>query len=121
MMMDFDRFTTAVKLAYRRCGGSAYSLEDVLHVFRYYFDTYEMIMETAHPMINVIQAASIIEKMPYLMVEDGYKSDMEDLRPEDYEELIDQHFATRYKRCDYNINHFFSGDVRYYRSLEVLL
>ena len=130
MMMDFDRFTTAAKLAYRRCGGSAYTIDEVLRVFRYYFDTYEMIFETAHPMISIVQIVRIIEKMPFVLEEednppsrapgeeDGY-SRMIDLLPEDYEAMIDQHFITKYRACDYNINHFFSGkirDLRYYET-----
>ena len=32
--------------------------------------------------------------------------------------MIDQHFQTRYRRCDYNINHFFSGRIRELRFYE---
>lgn len=126
-MFDFERFTTAAKLAYRRVDGSAYSFDDVLHVFRFYFLTYELVMETAHPAISIAQIARIIEKMPYLLIKDddppadnppyeGGGNDDEarwiDLSPEEYELMIDQHFVTNYARCDYNINHFFSGKIR---------
>ena len=55
--------------------------------------------------------------MPYIDQEDkgGY---FEDVAPEDYRVLIDKHFATKYRRCDYNINHFFSGRIRLMRWLE---
>lgn len=114
MLFDFERFSTSAKLAYRRCNGSAYSLEDVLRVFRYYFETYEMIFDTAHPMISIAQIARIIECMPIL--HDGEY----DISPEDYEAIVDQHFVTKYRHCDFNINHFFSGqirDLRYYETL----
>lgn len=120
MMMDFDRFTTAAKLAYRRCGGSAYTIDEVLRVFRYYCDTYEMIFETAHPMISIVQIVRIIEKMPFILEEEGHESRMCDIGPEDYEVMIDQHFITKYKGCDYNINHFFSGQIRNLRYYETL-
>lgn len=129
MIFDFDRFTTAVKLAYRHCDGCAYDLEEVLHVFRYYFETYEMILDTAHPMISIAQIAKIIIQMPYVLVEDDdppnnapgeedYGPTMLDLLPEEYEAMIDQHFITKYARCDYNINHFFSGMIRQLRYYE---
>lgn len=117
MLFDFDRFTTSVKLAYRRCGGSAYGLEDVLRVFRYYFDTYEYIIGEVHPVISISQIVSIIEKMPTVLDEDEF-ADPVDITPDDYECIIDQHFITKYMRCDYNINHFFSGQIRDLRYLE---
>lgn len=112
-MFDFESFTRIVKLAYRRCGGSSYTLPEVLQVFRYYFVTYELIFEQPHPFINVSQAAGIIEKMP--RTRNGIP-----LVPEEYEVIIDQHFITKYRCCDYNINHFFSGqirDLRYYETI----
>lgn len=122
MLIDFDRFVISCKLAYRRCGGSennAYSMKDVLWVFRYYFETYELIFNEPHPMISVQQIANIIEKMP--IVDDGPEDiDNIELTPEDYETLIDQHFVTKYKGCDYNINHFFSGCIRKMRYFETL-
>lgn len=120
LLFDFERFTLNCKLAYRRCGGSLYSLEDVLRVFRYYFDTYEYIFETAHPMLKIDQIAGIIAKMPYVLDDDYESRTMIDIDPDCYEVIIDQHFATKYRNCDYNINHFFSGkirDMRYYETL----
>lgn len=110
MLFDFERFTVAAKLAYRRVGACPYSIDDVLRVFRRYFETYELLMETAHPPISIEQIRRIIEKMPY--VRDGY------VEPETYEDIIDQHFYTAYTHCDYNINHFFSGDIRNNRCYE---
>lgn len=115
VLFDFERFSISAKLAYRRCNGSAYSLDEVLQVFRYYFDTYEIIFDVAHPMISINQIVKIIERMP--IVNDGAA----DVSPEDYEAIIDQHFVTKYRRgCDYNINHFFSGEIREHRYYETL-
>lgn len=113
MIFDFDSFTRTVKLAYRRCGGSSYTLPEVLQVFRYYFETYELIFEQPHPFINVSQTAGIIEKMP--CTRNGIP-----LAPEAYEAMIDQHFSTNYQHCDFNVNHFFSGDIRENRYYETL-
>lgn len=116
-MFDFERFIIAARLAYRRCGGSAYSLEEVLQVFQYYFETYELIFGNAHPMISIAQIARIIDCMPFIF-DDG---EMIDISPDEYETIIDQHFVTKYKKdCDYNINHFFSGRIREMRYYETL-
>lgn len=117
MIFDFDRFTISAKLAYRRCGEGAYSLEEVLHVFRYYFETYEMIFDEAHPAISIAQITRIIEKMPFILEEDA-ESHEASISLEGYEAIIDQHFATKYRNCDYNINHFFSGMIRNLRYYE---
>lgn len=121
MLFDFDRFTVTAKLAYRRIGGSRFSLEDVLGIFRYYFETYELVFGEAHPMISLNQTASIIEKMPCMADESeigGISGD--ELDPEMYPLLIDQHFTTNYRNCDFNINHFFSGFIRNYRFFETM-
>lgn len=116
-MFDFERFIVSAKLAYRRCGSSAYSFEEVLRVFRYYFETYELIFGEAHPMISIDQIVRIIDCMPFIF--DGGK--MIDIYPDEYETIIDQHFNTRYMAgCDYNINHFFSGRIREMRYFETL-
>ena len=121
--MKIQGFTCVLppNMVYRRCNGSAYSLEEVLQVFHYYFETYEMIFDTAHPMISIDQIARIIDRMPMVLDGDYESRSMIDISPEDYEAIIDQHFVTKYKRgCDYNINHFFSGqirDLRYYETL----
>ena len=119
MLFDFGRFTTSVKLAYRRCNGSSYSLDDVLRVFLYYFETYELVMNKAHPTLTIEQIANIIDKMPFVLDEEHEKRGMIDISSDEYRAMIDQHFITKYRNCDYNINHFFSGrirDMRYYET-----
>lgn len=125
LIFDFDRFTISVTLAYRRCGGSSCTLPEVLRVFRYYFETYELIFNEAHPAISIQQIANIIDKMPVISDseyedEEGRRHSIDvDLTPEDYKLIIDQHFNTKYQLgCDYNINHFFSGKIRENRYYE---
>lgn len=46
-------------------------------------------------------------------------SDMaDDMDPEIYAELIEQHFKTRYDNCDYNICHFMTEGIRNNRYYE---
>jgi len=88
-------------------------------VFRHYFKKHEDAFKKVHPNIRLEQIESIIKIMPYL--DRGERSSAEGvIEPEDYAALIDKHFKTRYRGCDYNINHFFSGDIRLMRYYEVL-
>lgn len=114
MLFNFERFTECAKLAYRHFENSPYSLNDVLAVFKYYFETYEYVLGQVHPPIKVKQIRDIIMKMPFFD-ERGINVD---LTVEDYEILIDQHFVTDYRECDYNVIHFFSGKIRELRYYE---
>jgi hypothetical protein len=102
-----------------------YSLDDVLSVFQYYFQAYEKAFPKGkpHPAIKVEQIQNIIEAMPYIDG-DGTSSAGGDIDPGAYEALIDKHFQTKYNvgygGCDYNINHFFCGDIRLLRFYEEL-
>ena len=117
MLFDFDTFSRIVRRVYPR--GSAYSLHDALSVFYAYFQRYEQQTGRAHPNIRGEQIRTIVEKMPYLDIEDmsGHSIDID---PEDYPALIEKHFRTKYRRCDWNINHFFSGRIRELRFYEEL-
>ena len=94
MLFDFEKFSNITASVYP---GGAYSLEDALSVFRYYFEQYEE--HTGRPHLPI-------------------KAD-QDVSPLDYPALIDQHFRTKYRNCDYNICHFFSGKIRAMRFFEV--
>ena len=101
MLFDFDKFKNSVKLAYRQCNEPVYSVEEVLQVFQYYFEVYEYNLGKKHPALKLDQIAF-------------------DIEPNAYEDMIDQHFKTTYNggKCDYNINHFFSGRIRKNRYYE---
>ena len=69
------------------------------------------------PPIRAVQIERIIREMPYIDETDKANSTM-DIDPDCYEDMIDKHFRTRYRNCDYNINHFFSGRIRVLRFYE---
>jgi len=95
---------------------SFYTLEDTLAVFECYFEKYEETLRAVHPNIRLPQ----IEKIIMVMPDTGGSTHEIKLDPDDYPALIDKHFETQYKAgCDYNVNHFFSGDVRAMRYYEV--
>ena len=84
-------------------------------MFRQYFQAYETYIGRPHPPIRREQVDKIMQIMPAV----GYDIPAwPELTPEDYQSLISLHFKTRYKRCDFNINHFFSGRIRELRLYE---
>ena len=118
MLFDFNTFQKVVDRAYP--DDSPYTKDSVLFVFWEYFQAYEDFRGgRAHPFIKVSQIKRIINIMPFF--EDEHEHFV-DLEPEDYRAMIAQHFITKYNvgngGCDYNINHFFSGDVRKNRFYE---
>lgn len=120
MQFDFPLFQGFASIAYRNVGSSPYSFDDVLRVFKCYFAYYEAWMNKPHPPIRIEQIERIISVMPYIDREDigAYSADID---PGDYKTIIERHFQTAYKpRCDYNINHFFSGNIRLLRYYEEL-
>lgn len=122
MTFDIETFSKFAERAYRNTSGQGYSIygfNESLEVFRLYFAWYEHIRRRVHPNIRLIQIENILTVMPYL--DDTYRGNQIttiDIEPECYEEIIPQHFKTRYNHCDYNINHFFSGDIRTLRFFE---
>ncbi len=119
MMFNFPLFERLVDRAYDNIGGSPYTQDEVLMIFRHYLEQYENTFNEVHPNIRVLQIERIILKMPYIDG-DGKSSAGADIDPEAYILLIDKHFKTQYRNCDYNINHFFSGDIRLMRFYEEL-
>ena len=116
MYFNFKLFSVLTAKAYNNVGDSCYSLEEVLSVFEYYFKSYEDTFQEVHPPIRMAQIQKIIQVMPYIDREHGHIADIDS---KCYEAMIDKHFETQYK-CDYNINHFFSGDIRMLRYYEEL-
>lgn len=108
LLFDFDKFSSITASVY---ADSPYSLAEVLEVFP------EAYTGAPHPPIRANQIERIIHEMPYIDETDKAHSTM-DIDPNCYEDMIDKHFRTRYRNCDYNINHFFSGRIRVLRFYE---
>lgn len=117
MQFDFETFAKLAERAYNEDVPSmdGFTLAEALDVFRRYFQEYERCRGEPHPPIRLEQIRAIMEEMPGVM--DGHDRYI-DLDPEDYPAMIERHFHTRYRHCDYNINHFFSGRVREMRYYE---
>jgi len=94
------------------------SRKTAVEVFQIYFRYYEQATGEKHPYLKSETVRSIVSKIPYLY--DDEKELTGYLETEDYKVMIEQHFNTPYKNCDYNIAHFFSGDIRQNRFYETL-
>lgn len=116
MLFDFDKFEKIAASVYPQ---SPYSFEESMSIFRYYFECYERHTGHAHPPIRATQIAHICEIMPFID-EKTIGVLCSDIVPESYPAMIDKHFVTKYRSCDYNICHFFSGRIRELRFYEVL-
>ncbi len=115
MVFDFETFSRIAAKVYEQ--GNPYSLDDCLMVFKCYFENYEKYRGHSHPPIKANQIARLMWTMPY-WPPINVRYEFPEIDPERYPSLIRLHFKTRYRRCDYNINHFFSGDIREMRAFE---
>lgn len=128
LTFNFLEFSKIASVVYNI--GNIYSLDECLKVFRCYFGMYEKFIGHAHPPIKAGQIERIIRIMPYIdrepskeVVEaikqiDPQMEPAPDIEPDLYPLIIQLHFKTKYRNCDYNINHFFSGRIRDYRMME---
>lgn len=115
-LFDFGTFAKLIN----KCDISGqYSRDEVFYVFWLYFVRYEYELSVPHPNISAKQICNISAKMPSFESEPG-KRIFTDIPPFVYLYIIGQHFKTRYRSCDYNINHFFSGRIRELRYYEVM-
>lgn len=114
MLFDFELFKRLVKECYEP---GPFTLDETLRVFYLYFREYEEVFGRPHPSIRKDQIRRIIHVMPYIDPEDigAYHADID---AEAYSDIIERHFRTRYRHCDFNINHFFSGSIRLHRFFE---
>lgn len=121
---DIEQFERLFKRCYpvavygRKKEPGLFSYDDALNVFLVYFRDYEHFMKCSHPPLARGKICAIIQCMDCVPSDESFDNGAVELFPEDYPDIIRQHFLTRYRNCDYNICHFFSGKVRYYRYCE---
>lgn len=83
--------------------------------------TYEYYTGTAHPQLKRERIVDLIQRMDMGDTPEECRYNGIDFVPADYHAMIAAHFRTRYRNCDYNICHFFSGSIRYLRFCESVL
>lgn len=117
MIFNFNLFTNEVKRIYSGYKQYPLELNEVLEIFKTYFERYESVMRVPHPFISQGALIKILDALPY--VYDELSNSYIDLFVDDYKLIIDKHFSTRYRFCDFNIVHFFSGKIRLLRYYEI--
>ena len=117
MAYNYALFEALLRKVYSSLENREYffSLKESLDIFFYYFDKYEESRGEIHPNIRISQIEQIEKKMPFF---DDQIGPINSFEADHYFAMIDCHFQTQYRNCDYNINHFFSGDIRYYKFCE---
>ena len=92
---------------------SDYEKENII----YYLQKYQKVMNHEHPKLKLKQWQKVIDNI--VIAEDNKNSKNEELLGKLFEQVVDKHFETPYKNCDYNIMHFISGQVMINRYFEV--
>lgn len=116
MLFDFDKFIEIIAQMYSDVDND--DLLRYLRVFQCYFDTYEQFIGKPHPPIRREQIHRIMTNMFTISNPIDPENEYLIIDEDCYPSMIQKHFKTKYRRCDYNINHFFSGRIRDYRYLE---
>ena len=114
--MEIEKFESLAKAVYPK--NIAYSFDDCLRVFKYYFNAYSRFTGSDHPVLSGMQIQNIMKRMPVLIGEASRGAC--DIEPEEYDAVIDRYFGTFFPECDYKIFHFFSGRIRESKYFEVL-
>lgn len=107
-LFDFDIFSELVEDVYFEFDDHPYTLQEVLSVFRHFFDRfYEYIGN--HPPVRKEHIRIFVEVMPW---PSEYLGGCDVIDPEEYPAIIDEYFESDFKDCNYRIHHFFSGKIR---------
>lgn len=94
-----------------------YSLDEVLDIFCTFFEQYAKHRGEQHPHLKRELIRKYIQLMP-CRSEAGGENAYYDVYK--YKDIIRHYFSTPFKKCDYHIGHFFSGDIRVYREFEIM-
>lgn len=108
-----DIFPPSFEVAVDIFNASNYEEENI----RYYLRKYKNQTGKMHPNLKLNQWDKVIDSI--IFAEDQRLSRDEELLGDLFKEVVDQHFKTDYKDCDYNILHFISGQIMMNRYYEV--
>lgn len=95
--------------------------EDAIEAIEHYLSLYRQYVGKEHPRLKEAQWDRVVEDLFYVVNEDtgqGFDLDL-DLDDSILMDMMDQHFNTTYKNCDYNILHFMIDSIRIRRMYEV--
>ncbi|MGM0681247.1 MAG: hypothetical protein ACQES8_03335, partial [Thermodesulfobacteriota bacterium] len=94
---------------------------ETITVINYYLQQYRLHRGKEHPNLMLEQWRRVAEEIGGFIISDPYYNQASDIDVEDYCQIINQHFLTKYQAgCDYNILHFVSSEaIRYHRFCEL--
>lgn len=81
-------------------------VNDIVEIIIYYFKAYHSSFGIYHPRVKQTVMRKVVLNIHYPDSEIVDGADVDD-----YKEMIDKHFETRYDNCDYHISHFFTGRI----------
>ena len=91
---------------------------DVIENVKYYLETYEQYQNRIHPRLKVSQWQDVTDT--WFGIYDENLDKYYEVDSEGIELMINKHFDTEYKNCDYNILHFVSEGVKVRRFYEAV-
>lgn len=87
-------------------------LTNVVNIIKYYYQKYRLVFGEEHPRINQKAMNGVVGR---LLSGTDY---IDSIDFEMYQEMIDKHFRTQYKNCDYSICHFMTEGIRNFKAIE---
>jgi len=84
-----------------------YEIDNVI----YYFRKYKEVMKKEHEPLKPSQWEEVFNEIT--------SAGDNEVLGKQFKRIVDQHFKTEYKNCDYNINHFVSGKIMLNRYYEI--
>ena len=115
---DFEIVRRQIIRMYRQSnlnGDRTWTLDAVLEIFQYFYSRYTDNFGVDHPRLKSATILTIINSLPFF--DEGMERPLD---PDDYYDLIDSYFQQDFKRCNYSMSHFMSGDIRLYRVYETM-
>jgi hypothetical protein len=88
----------------------------VKKVIHYYLSVYRQYMGKEHPNLPAEQWQGVIHSL--FLCEDEYGNDL-DIDFDTMKQMIDKHFTTKYKNCNYSILHFNTNGIKLRRFYEI--
>lgn len=119
---DFNVVKRQIIAAYLKIYGNdnsddIWSLGNVLDLFRYFYRTYKAKFKRDHPHITTDTIRGIIQDIPEACDEETGMS--VEFCYDDYPPMIRKYFKSDFgEGCDYTIQHFMSGKIRYIKYYE---
>lgn len=93
-----------------------YTAEELTEVFDLYFRKFRLYTGREHPEPKNGKLYTLAKVLPYYGAETNDPRLMTgaacEILPEQYSRIMDNYFASKYRGCNYHIDHFFAGQIR---------